>query len=54
MAFTSQTVQGALIISVSFPDVIGTLAPTVTATLVNAVSTLRQVKKPTLAHKAFP
>lgn len=49
----SQTIQGALVLSVSFPDVVWTLAPTVTAAFVNAVSALGQVKKPTLTHKTF-
>jgi hypothetical protein len=51
--FTSQTFKGALIIPVSFPDVIGTLTPTVTAAFVDAVSTLWRVKNPTLTHKLF-
>jgi hypothetical protein len=53
MFFTLLTVQGALIIPVSFPDVIGTLTPTVTAAFVDAASTLWQVKNPTLTHKTF-
>jgi len=51
--FTSQTIQGALIISVSFPDIKRALTPTVTAAFVDAVSALWQIKKPTLTHKTF-
>jgi hypothetical protein len=50
---TSQTFQGALLLPVSSPDVVGTLTPTVTAALVDAVSTLWRVKKPTLTHRPF-
>jgi hypothetical protein len=39
--------------SVPSPDVKGTLTPTITTALVNAVPTLWQVKKPTLTHKPF-
>jgi hypothetical protein len=49
--FTSQIFQEALIIHVFFPDVIGTLAPTVTVALVNTVSTLRIVERFTFTHK---
>jgi len=45
--------QRALIVPISFPDVIWTLTPTVTAALVNAVSALRIAEKPTLTHKTF-
>jgi hypothetical protein len=51
--FTSQTFQEPLVIPVSFPDVIGALAPTVTVALVNTVSTLRIAERFTLTHKAF-
>jgi hypothetical protein len=50
---TSQKFQGALSLPVSFPNVIRTLTPTVTAALVNALSALRQIKKPKLTHEAF-
>ena len=43
----------ALVIPVSFPDVKGALTPTVTTAFIDAVSTLGQVKKPTLTHKTF-
>jgi hypothetical protein len=42
-----------LLIFLSSPDVVGALIPTVAVTLVNAVSTLRIAKSPTLTHKAF-
>jgi hypothetical protein len=44
--FTSQTFQlkPALVVLVSFPYVVGTFAPTVRTTLVDAVSTLRITK----------
>jgi hypothetical protein len=51
--FTSQTFQEPLVILISFPDVIGALAPTVTVALVNTVSTLRIAERSTLTHKAF-
>jgi hypothetical protein len=41
------------LIPVSFPDVKGTLAPTVTAGFVDAVPTLWQVKISALTHKTF-
>ncbi|MCJ7632506.1 hypothetical protein MUP77_08970 [Candidatus Bathyarchaeota archaeon] len=43
----------ALVIPVSFPDVIGALTPTVTAAFIDAGSALWQVKKSTLTHKTF-
>jgi hypothetical protein len=42
-----------LVIPVSFPDVKGALTPTVTTAFIEAVSTLGQVKNPTLTHKTF-
>ena len=51
--FTSRTFQEALIIPISFPDIIRALTPTVTVALVDAASTFWQVKKPTLTHDAF-
>jgi hypothetical protein len=39
--------------SFSFPDVIGALAPTVAAALVDAVSALWQVEDSALTHKPF-
>jgi len=48
-----QTIWRLLVVAVPFPDVVRALSPTVTAALVNAVSALGQVKKPTLAHKSF-
>jgi len=48
---SEQTFQEALIIPVSFPDVIWTLAPTVTVAFVNAVSTLGIAERFTLTHK---
>jgi len=54
ITFTSQTFPAeALVISVSFPDVIGALAPAVTVALVNTVSTLRIAERFTLTHKTF-
>jgi hypothetical protein len=51
--FTSQTFQEPLVIPISFPDVIGALAPTVTVALVNTVSTLRIAERFTLTHKEY-
>jgi hypothetical protein len=50
---TSQTFQEALVILVSFPDVIGTFAPTVRTTLVHAIPAFRIAKNPTLTHKEY-
>jgi hypothetical protein len=47
----SFTFQEELIIPVSFPDVVGTLVPTVTVTLINTFSAFRIAKNPTLTHK---
>ena len=49
----SRTFREALIVSVSFPDVKGTLPPTIGATLVHAIPALRIAKKHTLTHKTF-
>lgn len=51
--FTSQTFQEALVISVSFPDVVGTFAPTIRTTLVHAIPAFRIAKNPALPHNAF-
>jgi hypothetical protein len=48
-----QIFQEALVIPISFPDVKGTLIPTVTAAFIDAVSTLWQLKIHTLTHKTF-
>ena len=45
--------EKALIVSVSFPHVKGTLPPTIGATLVHAIPALRIAKKHTLTHKTF-
>lgn len=41
----------ALVISISFPYVIGTLAPTIRVTLINTISTLRITENTSLTHK---
>jgi len=51
--FTSQPFQETLVISVSFPDVVGTFAPTVRTTLVHAIPAFRIAKITTLTHKTF-
>jgi hypothetical protein len=43
----------ALVIPGSFPDIKRALPPTVTTALIDTVSALGQVKKPTLTHKTF-
>jgi hypothetical protein len=50
---TSQTFQEALIVPVSFPDVVGTLTPTVRTTLVHAIPAFRIAEISRLTHKAF-
>ena len=45
--------QKALVIPISFPDVIGTLPPTVRTTLVNAIPAFRIAEKSTLTHETF-
>jgi len=47
----SFTFQEELIIPVSFPDVVGTLVPTITVSFIDAISTFRIAKNPTLTHK---
>jgi hypothetical protein len=42
-----------LVIPVSFPDVVGTFAPTIAATLIDAIPAFRIAKNPPLTHKAF-
>jgi len=51
--FSSQTFQVALVIPVSFPDVVGTFAPTVRITFVDAISAFRIAKNPAFAHKEY-
>jgi hypothetical protein len=50
--FTSQTFQEALIVPVSFPDIIGALTPTVRTTLVHAIPAFRIAEISRLTHKA--
>jgi len=51
--FSSQTFQVALVIPVSFPDVIRTFTPTVRTTLIDAIPAFRIAKNPPLTHKNF-
>jgi hypothetical protein len=51
--FSLQTFQGVSVIPISFPDVIGTLTPTVGTTFVHAIPTFRIAKITTLTHKTF-
>jgi hypothetical protein len=48
-----QMQQGVLVISVSFPDVIGAFAPTVRTALVHAIPAFRIAKIIAFTHKTF-
>jgi hypothetical protein len=51
ICFALHKIPRLLVISVSFPDVVGTFAPTVSTTLVHAILAFRIAKITTLTHK---